>query len=148
MNSKLIIEIPDGTVVENPDYTQMEMLRDKICDISDVFWNQGNGDMVMTHYYSPKKYYTLMIFPNNEHGIYLRYDRGNEEVGIEYLSLGDINKLGKEVAEYSFEMYASVGFFIEPKNAWKAVNHFCLTADKTTEIDWISCQEVPEECNY
>ena len=146
--SRLIIENPDGTVIENPDDTQINILRDKICDISDPFWHQGNGDMVITHYYSSKKYYTLMIFPNDEHGIYLKYDRGNEEIGIDWLSMADREKLGEEMAEYSFEMYASIGFFITPENAWKAVNHFCLTAEKTTEIEWISCEEVPEECNY
>jgi hypothetical protein len=57
-------------------------------------------------------------------------------------------KLGEEIAEYSFEMYASIGFFIPTENAWKAVKHFCLTAEKTTEIEWISCENVPEECKY
>jgi hypothetical protein len=64
------------------------------------------------------------------------------------LSLDDKEKLGKEVAEYSFEMYASKGFFITPENAWKAVKHFCLTAEKTAKIEWISCKDVPEQCNY
>ena len=148
MESTLIIENPDGTVIENPDNTALDLLYGRICDLRDIFWNQGNGDMVVTHYYSPKKYYTLMIFPNNEYGIYLRYNRGNEELGIEWLSLGDRYKLGEEVAEYSFEMYASTGFFISPDNACKAVKYFCDTNDRTPDIKWISCEEVPEECNY
>ncbi len=150
MESKsiLIIENPDGTVIENPDDIQMNILKEKICNTSDTFWSQGNGDMVITHYYSAKRYYTLMVFPNDEYGIYLKYDRGNEEVGIEWLSLGNKEKLGEEVAEYSFEMYASIGFFIDAENAWKAVKHFCLTAEKTSEIEWISCRDVPKQCNY
>jgi hypothetical protein len=51
IKSSLIVENPDGTVVENPDDIQMNILKEKICNTSDTFWNQGNGDMVITHYY-------------------------------------------------------------------------------------------------
>jgi hypothetical protein len=149
--SNLIIENPDGTIIKNSGATEIDALREKIYDISSPFWSQGNGDMVITHYYDSKKYYTLMVFPNNECGIYLRYsryDKDNEELGVEWLSLEDKNKLGEEVAEYSFEMYASIGFFITPENAWKAIKHFCLTDKRTTEIEWICLDDVPEGCNF
>jgi hypothetical protein len=147
----LIIENPDGTIIKNSGTTEIDALRDNFFDVSSAFWEQGNGDMVITQHCSSIKYFTLMIFPNNDCGIYLRYsryDRANKELGVEWLSLGDKNKLGEEVAEYSFEMYASIGLFINPGNAWKAVKHFCLTAERTTEIEWICLDEVPEECNF
>jgi hypothetical protein len=148
MENILIIEDIDAVQLINPDTSQMDRLREIILDPSDLSWNQSNGGIVITYYYNQKKYYTLMIFSNDDYGIYLRYSRGNEEIGIEYLSLGDISKLGEEVTEYSFELYASTGFFISPDNAWEAINHFCLTGDKTTKIEWISCDKVPEACNY
>ncbi len=151
MESILIIEDIDGIVIKNPDAINMDRLREIIFNTSDSSWSQSNGGIVITHYYSSCKYYTLMIFSNNDYGIYLRYnryDRENEELGIEYLSLGDVSNLGEEVTEYSFELYASIGFFISSDSAWKAINHFCLTGDKTKEIEWINCDEVPDACNY
>lgn len=147
MESILIIEDIDGVKIKNPDASKINRLREIILDPSDFSWNQSNGGIVITHYFNQSKYYTLMAFSNDDYGIFLRYSRGNEEVGIEYLSLNDISKLGEEVTEYCFELYASIGFFISPDRAWKAVNHFCLTGNKTSEIQWISCEEVPETCN-
>jgi hypothetical protein len=147
-NKKLIIENPDGTVVENPDTAQIEYLKGKTMNLLDTFWSQGNGEMIITEYYNPKEYSTLMIFPNPEYGIYLRYEGRNEDAGTEWLSLEDISKLGEEVAEYSFEMYASIGLFVTTNDAWEAIEYFCLTGERTSAIEWISCENVPEQCNY
>ncbi|MBW4618145.1 MAG: hypothetical protein KME17_02010 [Cyanosarcina radialis HA8281-LM2] len=138
----------DGEVIHNPSSVDFEELKDKIFNLYDDYWNLGNGEVILTYSFSPKISVELMVAPNPEYGVHLRYCRISESTSIEWISLKSMSSLGEEVAEFSYELYASTGLFIASEKAWLAINYFCNTGERTTEIEWISSNEIPEGIQY
>lgn len=83
--------------------------------------------------------------PVNVHinyGIYLRHESNAVK-----LSVFDKSKLNeivwtKDVCDFS------MGLFLPPELAWKGIKEFLKTGTASTEIEWISPNDIPEGGNY
>ncbi|GIO31560.1 MULTISPECIES: hypothetical protein [Paenibacillus] len=67
---KIVFESSNGSIIENPN---MDYLRENMIDNSPDYWHQGNGTATIDIYDDKKGGRSLLIFPNAEHGIYLKY---------------------------------------------------------------------------
>lgn len=142
---RVVYVAPDGSSIENPELTE---LKDYILNRFPEYWHQGNGGATIDFYDENGGQRSLLILPNDEHGIYLKYiieENGN--IKETWLSLEDPEKLD-ETAECSDEWYASIGLFLPKEKAWLVVEEFCKTGERTDKIQWIDSADIPEGGNY
>lgn len=67
---KIVFESPTGTIVENPN---VDDLIQSMIDSFPDYWYQGIGIATIDYFDDEKGQRSLLIFPNDEHGIYLKY---------------------------------------------------------------------------
>lgn len=133
---------PTGNLIEN---ISLEEMKKYVIDEFTTYWEQGCGDGFIDYYVDDIRQSTLMIEPNNEYGIYLKYcDRRTRK---EWLSLNDANALD-EVAETATEIYASIGLFLSLDLAWEGIKNFLLTGERSDKIEWVRPNIIPEGGNY
>jgi hypothetical protein len=133
----------DGNGVET-EVNDLDYLKNRIIDQFEVFCSEGSGDGFID-YRDNGHEVTLMIEPNPDYGIYLRFV--DDEEGIELLSLSDKNNLS-EVVEVNDDLYASLGLFVPIEEAWKAISDFVTTGRASDRIEWISVEDMPEDGNW
>ncbi len=133
-------EGPEGVVDANPALAQLEHY---IVDLPAEYWNSGSGNAILSHDSGA----TLLILPNLQHGVYLKYFRDRTRTDDVWLSLADPNTLDK-TAECGEEWYASVGLFLVPRLAWSAVKDFCETGGMSDKIKWARPSAIPESGNW
>lgn len=133
-----IFKPPIGDPILNPE---MDSLRDIILESTGDYWSQGScgASIVWSDGEAESE---MLILYHQVHGYYLQH----HDVGV-WLSLGDKSLLSK-VVEAAGEWYASVGLFVMREEAWLAVEEFCRTGRRTSEINWVSAEEVPENGNW
>lgn len=142
---KIVFESPDGATVENPN---IDELRLSMIDSFPDYWHQGNGTAIIEYFDDEKGQRSLMIFPNDEHGIYLKYlVMENRRVRAEWISLENELTLNQFV-ESSDEWYASIGLFMPVEKAWTAISEFLISGEKTDLINWINSEDMPEDSNW
>lgn len=125
------------------DPPTLETLEHLIVDLPAEYWNKGSGNVIIWHNSGSE----LIVMPNLEHGIYLRYYAHPKDTDDVWLSLEDRTALEKTV-ECSDEWYASVGLFLRPDRAWLVVKEFYETGRKTDGVEWIRPIELPDEGNW
>ncbi|MDE7292869.1 MAG: hypothetical protein K2N72_00440 [Oscillospiraceae bacterium] len=95
-----------------------------------------------------------------ELGLYLTYgEYYDKEVGTvtgkkticrmsdDWLAVYDETKLDRVVDIY-FELYVSEGLLLPQELAWKGIEEFIKTGEKSAELKWITPDELPEEGNW
>lgn len=133
---------PTGDVIEN---ISIDKMKKYIVDEFLTYWRQGSGDGYIDYYVDESKQYTMMIGPNENHGIYLQYlDHVKQET---WLSLENDHHL-EDVAETADEIYASIGLFLPIETAWEGVKAFLLTGNRSEKIMWTEPHIIPENGNY
>lgn len=143
---KLFYNSPDGLRIIMND---LEELKINVLFKFPQYWQKGNGEGILEWYNDEKLIYSLLIFPNDNYGIYLFYiDNINFKEQQIWLSLEDDRKLGDLKAEYSYECYASIGLFLPIDKAWIAIEEFCKTGLRAKNINWIKEEEMPEDSHY
>ena len=136
---------PDGPIVENPN---IETLRTNMIDNFPDYWYQGSGDAMICCYNDDKLESTILIFPSEEHGIYLRYlTQENGRVKANWVSMENTSNLAT-LTECSDEWYVSVGLFMPLEKAWSGIKYYLETGERSPEIDWIRPSELPDESNW
>ncbi|MGC5327298.1 hypothetical protein [Brevibacillus sp. SYSU BS000544] len=142
---KISFESPDGSMIENPSINDLRL---NMIDNFPDFWMQGNGTATINYFDDEKSQRSLLILPNSEHGIYLKYlVMENRRVKAEWLSLENSLAL-KHTVECSDEWYASIGLFLPLEKAWIAIVEFLLSGERTDKINWINSEEMPEDSNW
>lgn len=139
---KVYFTSPNGDTKEIID---INMLKENIIDNFEIYWMQGSGDGYMEFFEDKEQIATLMIGANKEYGIYLHHI--DEKNKIDMLSLYDDNKLC-EVAETADEIYASIGLFLPLELAWEGIKEFINTGNLSSNITWITPDDIPEEGNW
>lgn len=120
-------------------------LKSNIIEQFETYWLQGSGDGYIDFYEDDINISTLMIGPNAEYGIYLRYINNINKTQL--LSLYNINKLN-EVVETADEIYASIGLFLPIDIAWEGISDFVKTGEASSGIKWITPDDIPENGNW
>lgn len=123
----------------------LSLLKEKIIGEFDTYWLQGSGAGFIEFFENNILISTLMLGPNKQYGIYLRYI--DERTKRSWLSLFNNKKLN-EVAETSDEIYASIGLFLPIELAWEGIEEFILTGKMNEKIQWIIPDAIPEEGNW
>ncbi|MNC12611.1 hypothetical protein D3C75_603350 [compost metagenome] len=142
---KIVFESPTGAIIENPN---VDEIRQSMIDSFPDYWHQGNGTGSIDYFDDEKGHRSLLIFPNDEHGIYLKYlVMENRRVRAEWLSLENELRLNQFV-ESSDEWYASIGLFMPVEKAWIAISEFLISGEKTDLINWINSEDMPEDGNW
>ena len=85
---------------------------------------------------------SLFINVHINYGIYFRHESNAVK-----LSVFDKSKLNeivwtKDVCDFS------MGLFLPPELAWKGIKEFLKTGTASTEIEWISPNDIPKGGNY
>ena len=137
---KVLFHPPSGQTVQNPP---LEFLHDLVVRPPIEYWNQGSGGATLDYLVGTKKT-SLMLFPESELGLYLRY---YDEDGNPWLSLRSEERL-TEVVECNDEWYVSTGLFLSNEDAWKAVQEFLATGRRSSDVRWISASDIPEGGNW
>jgi len=139
--STLIFDPPSGPEMENPP---LELLEALILNPAPGYWEQGTGNATLK-WVEDHSSSELFILPNPQYGIYLRYLDSSGEAS---LSLHDPSRLA-EVAPCSEHWFASVGLFLHPQEAMKAIREFCtLRGHRSDSIRWIDPESIPEGGNW
>lgn len=142
---KIVFESPNGTIVENPN---VEDLWHNMIDSFPDYWQQGSGTVTIDYFEENMGHRSLLIFPNDEHGIYLKYlVIENRRVKEEWLSLENPLTLNAFV-ETSDEWYASIGLFMPLDKAWTAISKFLVSGGRTELMNWINSKDMPEDSNW
>lgn len=106
------------------------------------YWSV-NSSAAEIHCFEDKDLVASMIINVNlDYGIYLRYERN----GNEKLSVFDKNRLNEIILTTEI-CEASLGLFLPPSLAWKGIKEFLETGTASTEIEWISPDDIPEGGN-
>lgn len=142
---KIVFESPTGTISENPN---IDNLRQSMIYSFPDYWHQGNGTATIDYFDDEKGQRSLLIFPNDEHGIYLKYlVMENRRVKEEWLSLENPLTLN-EFVESSEEWFSSIGLFMSLEKAWIAISEFLVSGERTEMINWINSEDMPEDSNW
>lgn len=142
---KIIYESPKGIIIENPN---IDELKCAMINNFPEYWHQGNGSATIDFHDEEKGHLSLLVLPNDEYGIYLKYLKlVNGRVQGEWLSIEDDQRLS-ETVESSDEWYASIGLFLPKEKAWLAIENFLKTGEMSEEIKWISSEDMPEDSNW
>ncbi len=142
---KIVFESPTGTIFENPN---VDDLRQSMIDSFPDYWYQGIGTATIDYFDDEKDQRSLLIFPIDEHGIYLKYlVMENRRVSEEWLSL-EIPLALDQFVESSDEWYASIGLFMPLEKAWTAISEFLVSGERTELINWINSEDMPEDSNW
>ena len=86
----------------------------------------------------------LRIAAENELGIFLGMTAGDQE----YLSLGDADALAETVGVLGDDQQIARGLFIPVTAALYAIRHFAETGQPDPAVQWVSPEELPEDCDY
>lgn len=142
---KVVYQSPNGLSIEN---IGINKLKEYIIDQFPEYLYQGNGGASLDFYDGEIHNKSLLILPNEEYGIYLKYlVLENGKVKETWLSLEDRLNLN-ETAECSDEWFASIGLFLPKEKAWLAIEEFYLIGERTNKIEWLDPDEIPEGGNY
>lgn len=107
------------------------------------YWSSVNTAYAEIHYFEDEESIaTLIINVHLDYGIYLRHESNEEK-----LSVFDKNKLD-EIVWTKDVCDISMGLFLPPELAWKGIKEFLETGTASTEIEWISPDDIPEGGNY
>lgn len=144
--NKVVYQAPNGSEFILHDLVE---LKNHVLNEFPDYWHEGHGGGIISWLDDEKCTRQLLILPNDDYGIYLQYidKRKNEKSYETWLSLQDSNNLSEETAEYSDELYASIGLFLPVGKAWLAIEEFCETGE-TDKIDWIEETAMPEDSNF
>lgn len=136
---------PTGKTIANPS---PGFVASAILSPPKDYWRQGNGDANIKCSEDGVEKSELIIAENEEFGFYMRfYDYEEHPNPKPWLSLQDRSTLSV-TTECCDEWIASVGLFVVPERAAKAVEEFVQTGHKPTSIEWIRPSEIPEDGNY
>lgn len=85
----------------------------------------------------------LSIAALKDYGVYLGF-AGEEDV---WLSVCDRSNLCNLLDVWGDGLYVSEGLFINPALAWDAICQFVENGSRSSEIEWMSYDDLPEEGN-
>lgn len=142
---QFIFRQPTGENILNPDpgFVASAMLSPPV-----GYWRQGSGDANIECWEDGINMSEIIIAENEQFGFYMRFYDNEEHCNPEpWLSLQDRSMLAV-TAECCDEWFASVGLFVIPERAAKAVAEYIQTGLKPTSIEWIRPSEIPENGNY
>ncbi len=135
--AKVLLRHPGGHRITDPC---LKLL--KVDFFSDEYWYTGCGDALI-EYSDGQNVKKLLILPNAENGLYLKYV---DEQG-EWLSLGNSEKLG-EVTVCLDDWLASTGLFLSKADAWVAVHEFVRSGTRSSSVQWIEPAQIPADGNW
>ncbi|MDR9856638.1 hypothetical protein RJP21_23835 [Paenibacillus sp. VCA1] len=145
--NRVIYQAPNGSEIVLHDLLE---LKTHVVEEFPDYWHEGHGGGIISWYDDERCTRQLLILPNDDYRVYLQYidKRKNEKSYETWLSLQDSENLGEETAEYSDELYASIGLFLPVEKAWLAIEEFCETGERTDKIEWIEDTEMPEDSQF
>lgn len=142
--ANLLFRGPTWEEIKNPSPFYLHQL---LTNPPRGFWAQGSGDATLEYEETSGDEISLLILPNDEFGIYLKYHRRKGGRIVEtWLSLHDANRLN-EVTTCSDEWLASVGLFLPVEVAAQAVEEFARSGRRSDAVRWITEAEIPETGN-
>ncbi|MEO3945147.1 hypothetical protein [Gorillibacterium sp. CAU 1737] len=138
-------EMPSGEVIDNPSE---DLLRQQLIEALPALCQQGTRTAVLDYEDEEKGARSLLLFLNQEHGIYLKYLLlTNHRVTEEWLSLSNRSAL-EEWVDLSDEWYASVGLFLPVEAAWEAICEFRKSGERSIQVEWVHAEDMPEDSNW
>lgn len=134
-------DLPDEKIIINidPDIVYNDIIKN-----FKNYWSSVSTACIEVQYYEDDELIaSLFINAHLDYGIYLNYSSRGEEK----LSVFDKSKLNeivwtKDVCDFS------LGLFLPPSIAWKGIKEFLETGTASTEIEWISPNDIPKGGNY
>jgi hypothetical protein len=107
------------------------------------YWSTGNGGILLD-YEDGARDIGMVVLQNDTYGFYVKYI---DEGGQPWLSVHDATKLG-QITIGGDSWRASIGLFLPAKEAWKAVECFLATGQRSDQIAWIRPSELPSTGNW
>ena len=135
----IIYKPPWGESIINPE---IERVRSIFFSSTEEYWAQGSGGVSIT-WADGETQAELRILHHPEHGFHLQHFTPGEHC----LSLHD-DRLLSAVVEAADEWLASAGLFVTRTSAWLAIEEFCQTGQRTSKINWIPPERLPEDGNW
>ena len=136
---------PNEPAVENPN---IDELRTKMIDNFPEYWHQGKGTAAIQYICEEKGHRSLLIFPDDKYGIYLKYStKENGRVKETWLSMENHLWMDTHI-ECSDEWYASVGLYMPVEKAWAGIKYFLETGERFPKIEWRNTKDMPEGSNW
>lgn len=124
------------------------------------YWKQGNSGCLFSLYEDEVIMKRLGVGFYDELGLCLTYEEFyDKEVGTvtgkkticrmsdPLLAVYDETKLDR-VVDIDCELYVSEGLLLPPGLAWKGIEEFIKTGEKSSGLKWIDPDELPEEGNW
>lgn len=135
-----LYELPEGKTITNIDSNIV--YNDVIKNFNNYYFSVSTACTEVQYYENNKLIASLFINVHINYGIYLRHESNAVK-----LSVFDKSKLNeivwtKDVCDFS------MGLFLPPELAWKGIKEFLKTGTASTEIEWISPNDIPEGGNY
>jgi hypothetical protein len=144
--NKIIYADPEGDEVLDP---KTGSLKAAVLELPSNYWGRGSGDATLSLTKPDGCEVSLLLLPNPQLSrIYLKcLIMKSGIVEEEWLSLRDQSQLSV-VTTCSDEWLASEGLFLEPQDAWVAVECFLETGERTDKVNWITPDRIPEDGNW
>lgn len=124
------------------------------------YWENGNCSCDFSIYKNDVLIKRLSVGFHEKLGLYLTYEefydaivrtvKKNEKkvrLSEEYLALHKKSQLKKVVEIYN-ELYVSKGLLMPPELAWKGIESFIKSGERSTELKWITPDEIPKGGNW
>ena len=133
-------DLPDGKIIINinPDVVYNDIIK----NFKNYWSSVGTACIEIQYFEDDELVASLFINVHLDYGIYLRHESNEEK-----LSVFDKNKLD-EIVWTKDVCDISMGLFLPPELAWKGIKEFLKTGTASTEIEWISPNDIPEGGNY
>ncbi len=127
----------------------LDVLKTIIIDRFSEFWDYKNGssDGYFDYYVNEIHTRTLWISSDPKYGLCM-FTTGNHKVlrENEYYTLGDPSKL-YEMTRSENDYYCPAGLFLPPEEAWKGIEYFIRTGERSPELTWVTYDDLPDEVN-
>ncbi len=131
----------DKDMDSNPS---LEKYKDYFLKYDPEVWSCGAGDGVFDVRFENGDNATLSVLEGRKLGISVRYNfrKFNDSQGQEFYSVGSKKQINviKDVGD---DQFAPVGSFLEPEQAWLAVEDFFNNPrQKSSRIQWIAADQI------
>ena len=135
-----LYELPEGKTITNIDSNIV--YNDVIKNFNNYCFSVSTACTEVQYYENNKLIASLFINVHINYGIYWRQESNAGKLAVcEKSKLNEI-VWTKDVCDFS------MGLFLPPELAWKGIKEFLKTGTASTEIEWISPNDIPEGGNY
>lgn len=132
-------DLPDERMIINIDH---DIVYNDIIKNFKNYWSSVSTACIEIQYFEDDELVaSLFINVHLDYGIYLRHE--SREVKLSVFDKSKLNEIvwTKDVCDFS------LGLFLPPSIAWKGIKEFLETGTASTEIEWISPDDIPEGGN-